>query len=107
MTVRSSIDPARLLEEQLAQASPDLLRAMPSTFVEALSPSRLTPPAVHGVRRGRATRTLPPRPAAHLAWSRSCRYSNGPAMIETESRPDSDPVGPSAGDVPVSAPPTP
>ena len=28
MTVRSSIDPARLLEEQLAQASPDLLREL-------------------------------------------------------------------------------
>jgi putative transposase len=28
MTVTASIDPARLLEEQLAQASPDLLREL-------------------------------------------------------------------------------
>ena len=33
MTVRSSIDPARLLEEQLAQASPDLLRELLGTFI--------------------------------------------------------------------------
>jgi putative transposase len=36
MTVRSSIDPARLLEEQLAQASPDLLRELLQTFVNTL-----------------------------------------------------------------------
>ena len=36
MTVRSSIDPARLLEEQLAQASPDLLRELLSTFINTL-----------------------------------------------------------------------
>lgn len=29
------------------------------------------------------------RLAAHLAWSRSCRYGNGRAMVETESRPAS------------------
>jgi putative transposase len=33
MTVTPSIDPARLLEEQLAQASPDLLRELLTTFV--------------------------------------------------------------------------
>jgi hypothetical protein len=33
MTVTASIDPARLLEEQLAQASPDLLRELLTTFV--------------------------------------------------------------------------
>jgi putative transposase len=36
MTVRSSIDPARLLEEQLAQASPDLLRELLGTFINIL-----------------------------------------------------------------------
>ena len=36
MTAPSSIDPARFLHEQLASASPDLLRSMLSTFVQAL-----------------------------------------------------------------------
>jgi putative transposase len=36
MTVMASIDPARLLEEQLAQASPDLLRELLTTFVNTL-----------------------------------------------------------------------
>lgn len=36
MTVAPSIDPARFLEEHLAQASPDLLRQMLSTFINTL-----------------------------------------------------------------------
>jgi putative transposase len=36
MTVRPSIDHARLLEEQLAQASPDLLRELLQTFINTL-----------------------------------------------------------------------
>ncbi len=36
MTVTPSIDPARLLEEQLAQASPDLLRELLRTFLDML-----------------------------------------------------------------------
>ena len=36
MTANTSIDPARFLHEQLAAASPDLLREMLSTFVDAL-----------------------------------------------------------------------
>src|SRR4051794_20022999 len=36
MTVRSSIDHARLLEEQLAQASPDLLRELLQSFINTL-----------------------------------------------------------------------
>lgn len=36
MTVPSSIDPARLLEEQLDQASPDLLRSLLQTFINTL-----------------------------------------------------------------------
>jgi transposase-like protein len=36
MTVTASIDPGRLLEEQLAQASPDLLRELLQTFINTL-----------------------------------------------------------------------
>src|SRR5829696_823225 len=36
MTVTTSIDPARLLEEQLASASPDLLCTMLATFINTL-----------------------------------------------------------------------
>ena len=36
MTAPSSIDPARFLHEQLAQASPDLMRELLSTFIDAL-----------------------------------------------------------------------
>ncbi len=36
MTVVPSIDPARFLEEHLSQASPDLLREMLGTFINAL-----------------------------------------------------------------------
>jgi len=36
MTVKPSIDPARMLEEQLAQASPDLLRELLGTFINTL-----------------------------------------------------------------------
>jgi putative transposase len=36
MAAKPSIDPARLLEEQLESASPDLLRGMLSTFIHAL-----------------------------------------------------------------------
>lgn len=36
MTAVTSIDPARFLDEQLAQASPDLMRQMLSSFIHAL-----------------------------------------------------------------------
>jgi len=36
MTAPSSIDPARVLHEQLAQASPDLMRELLGTFIDAL-----------------------------------------------------------------------
>ena len=36
MTAKASIDPARLLEEQLDHASPDLLSQMLSMFIAAL-----------------------------------------------------------------------
>ena len=36
MAAKPSIDPARMLHEQLASASPDLLRELLSTFIDAL-----------------------------------------------------------------------
>ena len=36
MTVKTSIDPARMLEKQLSQASPDLLRELLGTFTNTL-----------------------------------------------------------------------
>jgi putative transposase len=36
MTAPGSVDPARFLHEQLAQASPDLLRQMLMTFINTL-----------------------------------------------------------------------
>ena len=36
MTAPSSIDPSQFLHEQLAQASPDLLRSMLTTFINTL-----------------------------------------------------------------------
>ena len=36
MTAPGSIDPARFLHEQLAQASPDVLRQMLTTFITTL-----------------------------------------------------------------------
>jgi putative transposase len=36
VTAPSSIDPARFLHDQLASASPDLLRSMLATFINAL-----------------------------------------------------------------------
>jgi hypothetical protein len=37
MTAGSSIDPAEFLHEHLAQASPDLLRALMQRFINTLS----------------------------------------------------------------------
>ena len=39
MTAPCSIDPARFLQDQLASASPDLLRQMLATFIDALMPA--------------------------------------------------------------------
>ena len=39
MTAPSSIDPARFLHDQLSSASPDLLRSMLTTFINALMPA--------------------------------------------------------------------
>jgi putative transposase len=53
MTVNPSIDPARLLEEQLAQASPDLLRELLATFINTLLSAEAD--AVCGAEYGTST----------------------------------------------------
>ena len=53
MTVNTSIDPARLLEEQLAQASPDLLRELLATFINTLLSAEAD--AVCGAEYGTST----------------------------------------------------
>jgi len=50
MTAPTSIDPARFLHEQLAQASPDLMRDLLSTFIDALLSAEAD--AVCGAGRG-------------------------------------------------------
>jgi hypothetical protein len=87
MTAPSSIDPARFLHEQLAAASPDLLRSMLTTFVNTLmsaeadavcgagygesSPQRVN--TRNGYRhRDFDTATSTPAPAPLMSPSRSC-----------------------------------
>ena len=53
MSSRSSIDPDRLLEEQLAQASPDLLRELLQTFINTLLSAEAD--AVCGAEWGQAS----------------------------------------------------
>src|SRR5918994_3148276 len=48
MTVTGSIDPARLLEEQPAQASPDLLRELLQAFVNTLMSAEAVCGATYG-----------------------------------------------------------
>ena len=82
MTVSPSIDPARMLEEQLAQASPDLLRELLQTFVNTLLSAEAdvvcgaaygqsTPERVNQ-RNGYRHRDLTPAPAPSTSRSRSC-----------------------------------
>ena len=83
MTAPSSIDPAHFLHEQLAQASPDLLRQMLTTFINTLMSAEAD--AVCGAEYGArsepsgptcATATGPgsstPAPAPWTSRSRSC-----------------------------------
>lgn len=51
MTVRSSVDPAQLLEEQLAQASPDLLRELLGTFINMSAEADAVCGAEYGATR--------------------------------------------------------
>jgi putative transposase len=54
MAAEPSIDVSGWLEEQLAQASPDLLRAMVTTFAQALMSAEAD--AVCGARYGERSR---------------------------------------------------
>ena len=68
MTAPRSIDPARFLHEQLESASPDLLRSMLTTFINALmsaeadavcgAPYGLPGPERVNVRNGYSTRAF-------------------------------------------------
>jgi hypothetical protein len=53
MTVAPSIEPSRLLEEQLAQASPDLLRELLTMFINTLMSAEAD--AVRGAAYGQAS----------------------------------------------------
>ena len=78
MTAVPSIDPARFLHDELAQASPDLMRDLLTTFVNALLSAQAD--AVCGAEYGtrdpqrvnRRTATWTPEPAPSMSPSRSC-----------------------------------
>jgi putative transposase len=61
MTVNPSIDPARLLEEQLAQASPDLLRELLQTLHQHPALGRGRRGLRCGVRHGQHGADQPPQ----------------------------------------------
>lgn len=101
MTVNTSIDPARLLEEQLAQASPDLLRELLATFINTLLSAEAD--AVCGAEYGTSTpdrvnrrngyrhRDSTPAPAP---WtSRSPSSVRGPTSPSGSSNAGSAPSG--------------
>ena len=82
MTVKPSIDPARMLEEHLAQASPDLLRELLGSFINTLLSAEAD--AVCGAEYGLSSRsgltgatvtgigTSTPAPAPWTSRSPSC-----------------------------------
>jgi hypothetical protein len=83
MTANPSIDPARLLHEQLADASPDLLRQMLSTFIQTLMSAEAdalcgAPYGTAGPERVNVRNGVPPprlrHPGGHLGRGdpRSC-----------------------------------
>ena len=83
MTAPSSIDPARFLHDQIASASPDLLRSMLTTFVNALMSAEADAVCGAAVRRARrrsgsmsatatGTGTSIPGPGRWTWRSRSC-----------------------------------
>ena len=87
MTVSPSIDPARLLEEQLAQASPDLLRELLGTFINTLLSAEAdavcgaeygTMHARSGSTGATATGTATSTPAPAPSTSRSPSCGRGP-----------------------------
>src|SRR3954462_5064699 len=70
-TAPSSIDPTRFLHEQLAQASPDLLRQMLTTFINTLMSAEAD--AVCGAEYG------PARPSGPITATATGRGSSTPA----------------------------
>ena len=99
MTVNTSIDPARLLEEQLAQASPDLLREPLATFINTLLSAEAD--AVCGAEYGTST---PDRVNRRNGYryrdfappSTSCRAVPPPAPAPWTSRSPSSVRGPTS-----------
>jgi hypothetical protein len=90
MTANTSIDPARLLEEQPAQASPDLLRELLGTFINTLLSAEAD--AVCGAQYGTVTahvaspaleagRSQSRRPCRTIAPSRSA-FPYGTGLAE-------------------------
>ncbi len=88
MTANTSIDPAVFLHEQLAQASPDLMRELLGTFINALLSAQADSVcgAEYGTRsrgprqqpqRATGTGTSTPAPAPSTWRSRSC--ARGPS----------------------------
>ena len=82
MTAPSSIDPVRLLHDQLESESPDLLRQMLTTFVQALmaaeadavcgAPYGVPGPERINVRNGYRHRDCDTRAGSSTWRSRSC-----------------------------------
>ena len=85
MTANTSIDPARFLHEELSQASPDLMRELLGTFINALLSAQADSVcgAEYGTRdpgrmnRRNATATGTSTPAPARSTSRSPRSAKG------------------------------
>src|SRR4051812_29865762 len=77
MTAPSSIDPAHFLSEQLAQASPDLLRQMLTTFINTLMSAEADAVcgAEYGARSPERTNIRKRLPAAGVRHPR--RHASG------------------------------
>jgi putative transposase len=63
LTAPKSVDPAGFLREQLASASPDLLREMVKTFADALMSAEADAACGAGSPAARSARIASPAPA--------------------------------------------
>jgi hypothetical protein len=90
MTANTSIDPARFLHDQLTTASPDLLRQMLTTFIDALihAQTRRLSAFNAGSSSARIGRIRTTEPSAARA--------SHPAAWTAEREPDPGGIGPSA-----------
>jgi hypothetical protein len=86
MTASSSIDPAHFLHEQLAQASPDLLRQMLTTFINTLMSAEADAVCGAGYGQRSAERTNV-RPSAMDAGIRNKLPSTAGAAATTRQCP--------------------